>query len=143
MFALNWFILFDCAREKIIKVFQDLVTSFSAISSEINGGRDWWDNDFSSFQTRAKRPRFVKMLHFWRSLHPRYTGVISSKKALFFQLFLSCHLVILIKKINFWKMKKILSKISKKGLFLPVWGRKGVCVNTLLLKDPFLSTFTR
>ena len=65
------------------------------------------------------------------------------KKTFFFRHFLERHLVNLTKKINFWKMKKILSKIFKKAVFLLIWGRKGFSVNPPILEDPILNTFIR
>ena len=43
--------------------------------------------------------------------------MFSKKNCLFFETFLQSQLVIFMKKVTFWKMKKILSKIFKKARF--------------------------
>ena len=62
------------------------------------------------------------------SLLLKYTGVFSEKQNVFFRHFLGCHLVNLTKKINFWKMKKKLSKIFKNGRFFAhLWAERPQC----------------
>ena len=73
-----------------------------------------------TFVTKETRSKIVKNIHF--SLFPRpscleSTGVFSKKNSIFFETFLQSQLVIFMKKVTFWKMKKILSKIFKKARF--------------------------
>ena len=74
--------------------------------------------NFYASKHKVKYHGLLKKFIFCCSLHMRYTGVISQKKSVFSRTFLGSHLVILMKKSNFWKMKKKLSKIFKKSRFL-------------------------